>query len=480
MVAKVSQVQNTSRQIDALDRIFAAQRAACNAQPMPPAAQRIADLKKLRKRLLEYQDELVAAVNQDFSCRSSDETRLAEIMPALAGIDYAVKHVRKWMKPSRRKVGQQFAPAKARVVYQPVGMVGVIVPWNYPVYLAVGPLTGALAAGNRVMIKMSEFTPATAEVIERMIAATFDEDQVAVLTGEADVAAAFSARPFDHLLFTGSTHVGKLVMKAAAENLTPVTLELGGKSPAIISADMPMKDAVPRMIFGKMVNAGQTCVAPDYVLCPRERVDEFVSHVKDTVAQMYPTLAGNGDYTSIVNERQHQRLQDVVADARKHGARLIEINPAAERFDQGRKMPPQLILDVNDDMRVMQEEIFGPLLPVVPYDTLDDALRYVNERPRPLALYYFDYDKKRAAWVLEHTHSGGACINDALSHVAQDDMPFGGIGPSGIGHYHGHEGFLTFSHAKSVFERPRFNSMKFAYPPYGRFMHRLIYRLFLR
>jgi coniferyl-aldehyde dehydrogenase len=308
----------------------------------------------------------------------------------------------------------------------------------------------------------------------------FDEDLVAVIPDVEGVGVAFSKKPWDHLLFTGSTAVGRHVMGAAADNLTPVTLELGGKSPAIISPDVPMKDAAERIAFGKVFNAGQTCVAPDYVLCPRDRKDEFVSAFGDAFGAMYRNLENNPHLTGIVNDRQYNRLQDLRTDALVKGAREVKINPADESFENTRKMPISLLLDVTDDMTVMQEEIFGPLLPVVLYDTFKDALAFVNNRPRPLALYLFDYNKERAEHTLSHTHSGGAIINDTLSHVAQDDLPFGGVGPSGMGEYHGREGFMTFSKAKGVLYKPRFNSAKLIYPPYGRLIHRLIYKLFIR
>jgi coniferyl-aldehyde dehydrogenase len=287
---------------------------------------------------------------------------------------------------------------------------------------------------------------------------------------------AFSRLPFDHLLFTGATSIGKHVMRAAAENLTPVTLELGGKSPAIVSADVPLLDAAERIAFGKTLNAGQTCVAPDYVLVPRERLDAFVETYRQVVQGFYPTLANNPDYTAIINERQLIRLKSYLADAEAKGARLIPLFPDA----QGRRLPHHVLLGVNDDMKLMQEEIFGPLLPVVPYDRLDDAIAYVNQRPRPLALYYFGYDKHGQRRVLHETHSGGVCLNDTLLHVAQDDLPFGGIGPSGMGHYHGHEGFLTFSKAKAVFSKPRFNAARMIYPPYGKAIQKLVFKLFVR
>ena len=456
MVADIAYLQQNQQQINQLDATFALQRAAFAANPMPSAEQRIQWLKSLSELLTEQQDALIAAISRDFSNRSADETLLAELMPSLHGIHYASRRIRKWMKPSRRSVGLQFMPAAAKVVYQPLGVVGIIVPWNYPLFLAIGPLTGALAAGNRVMIKMSESTPATSQLVKDLLARVFPEDLVSVALGEAEVGMAFSKLPFDHLLFTGATSIGRHVMRAAAENLTPVTLELGGKSPAIVSADVPLEHAAERIAFGKILNAGQTCVAPDYVLVPRDRVDGFVSAYRDVVQRFYPQLKDNPDYTAIINERQLARLNGYLQDAQAKGARIVPIYPEA----QGRRLPQSLVLDVNDDMKLMQDEIFGPLLPVVPYERLDDAFAYVNARPRPLALYYFGYDKREQQRVLHETHSGGVCLNDTLLHVAQDDMPFGGIGPSGMGHYHGHEGFLTLA-------RPRACSSSSASTPRG-------------
>ncbi|MEO4048463.1 coniferyl aldehyde dehydrogenase [Pseudomonas sp. CAU 1711] len=476
MVADVAYLQQNQQQIDALEPLLAAQRAAFRANPMPAAEQRRAWLKSLRELILGEKQALVEALSRDFSNRSADETLLAEIMPSLHGIDYASRRLGKWMKPSRRSVGLAFQPGRARVIYQPLGVVGVIVPWNYPLYLAFGPLIGALAAGNRVMIKMSESTPATSQLVKELLARVFPEDLVAVVLGEAEVGMAFSKLPFDHLLFTGATSIGRHVMRAAAENLVPVTLELGGKSPAIIAADVPLQDAAERIAFGKTMNAGQTCVAPDYVLVPEDRVEEFVDSYRSVVQRFYPKLEGNPDYTAIINERQLSRLKGYIADAEAKGARIVPLLPA----DQGRRMAHSLVLNVNDEMKLMQEEIFGPLLPVLPYRSLDQAFAYINERPRPLALYYFGYDKREQQRVLVETHSGGACINDTLLHVAQDDMPFGGVGPSGMGHYHGHEGFLTFSKAKGVLIKQRFNSARFIYPPYGTAMQKLIHKLFIR
>ncbi len=469
-------LQQSQQQIDQLQQLFTRQRDAFSANPMPSAEQRIQWLKSLSQMLASNQDALIKAINQDFSNRSADETLLAEIMPSLHGIHYACSHIKKWMKPSRRSVGMAFQPASAKVIYQPLGVVGVIVPWNYPLFLAMGPLVGALSAGNRVMIKMSESTPATSQLVKDLLGKIFPEDLVCVALGEAEVGVAFSKLAFDHLLFTGATSIGKHVMRAAAENLTPVTLELGGKSPVIVSAEVPLSDAAERIAFGKTLNAGQTCVAPDYVLVPRNRVEGFVAAYREAVTRFYPKLQDNPDYTAIINERQLQRLKGLLSDAESKGAKVINLYPEA----QGRRLPQAVLLDVNDDMTIMQDEIFGPLLPIVPYDTLEQAFAYINQRPRPLALYYFGYNKVEQQRVLEQTHSGGVCLNDTMLHVAQDDMPFGGVGPSGMGHYHGHEGFKTFSHAKGTFIKQRFNAARMIYPPYGKAIQKLVYKLFIR
>ena len=466
---------NTQASSD-LNALFEAQRKAYAAHPYPPLAQRQIWLKTLRQLLSKEREVLIDAISQDFSHRSPDETLFAELMPSLHSIDFTLKHLKRWMTPSPRRVGAAFQPASAKVIYQPLGVVGVIVPWNYPVFLAIGPLIGALAAGNRVMLKLSEFTPATGRLLKDLLGRIFPEDQVAVVLGEADVGVAFSGLAFDHLLFTGSTHVGKLVMRAAAENLTPVTLELGGKSPAIVSADVPLKDAAQRIAWGKTLNAGQTCIAPDYVLVPQNRVEGFVEAYRQAVHGFYPALIDNPDYTAIISERQVTRLEGLQRDAVDKGARAI----ALYEQGQGRRMPHTLLLEVSDAMQVMQEEIFGPLLPIVAYADLDQALAYINTRARPLALYYFGYNKAEQQRVIDSTHSGGVCINETLQHVGVEDMPFGGIGQSGMGHYHGHEGFLTFSHAKSVLTKQRLNSSGLAYPPYGRKLVRMIQALFIR
>ncbi len=476
MPAEIAYLQDAQAQRDELLKLFHAQRQAYAAHPMPPAAQRQQWLKALGDVLNSERQALIAAISEDFSNRSADETLLAELMPSLHGIHYASRHLKAWMKPSRRKVGLAFQPASAKVVYQPLGVVGVIVPWNYPLYLAIGPLVGALAAGNRVMLKLSEATPATGQLLKTLLARVFPQDLVCVVLGEAEVGMAFSRLPFDHLLFTGATSIGKHVMRAAAENLTPVTLELGGKSPAIVSSDVPLKDAAERIAFGKTLNAGQTCVAPDYVLVPQERVGSFVEAYRQAVRGFYPTLVDNPDYTAIINDRQLNRLNGYISDATSKGALLV---PLFEQ-NQGRRLGHSVLLNVSDEMTVMQDEIFGPLLPIVPYSGLDQAFAYINQRPRPLALYYFGYDKAEQQRVLQETHSGGVCLNDTLLHVAQDDLPFGGIGPSGMGQYHGHEGFLTFSKAKGVLVKQRLNAARLIYPPYGTAIQKLIHKLFIR
>ncbi len=481
MAAELHSIKGKKSSTLELKEIFEKQREAFRRNPMPGQEQRRENLRRLKKMLLKNRASLCESIDSDFGGRSCDETLLAEFLPSVLGINHALKHLKGWMKPSPRRVHMLFMPARNKVYFQPLGVVGIIVPWNYPLYLAVGPLTSALAAGNRVMIKMSELAPRTADFFRKIIAETFSEDLVAVLTGDAEVAEEFSKLPFDHLLFTGSTEVGRRVMKAAAENLTPVTLELGGKSPAIISAAVPMKDAADRICFGKTINAGQTCVAPDYVLCPRDRMESFVEEFRRRFSAGYPTIKNNRDFTAIINPGHYKRLQDYLRDAKGKGGRIIELNPAEEELENSsRKMPIFLILNATSDMKVMQEEIFGPILPVIPYDELREALNFVNQRPRPLSLYYFGYDGEGQEMVLNHTHSGGVCINDTLTHVLQDEMPFGGVGSSGMGRYHGLDGFRTFSHPKGVYIKQRLNSARLIYPPYGKAIQKMIYRIFIR
>jgi coniferyl-aldehyde dehydrogenase len=443
----------------------------------PTYDERIASLEKLERALLARKGAIADAISRDFGNRSKHETLVAEVFIVLGAIKHTKAHLREWMEPQEREVGFVFLPASIEVRPQPVGVVGIISPWNYPVQLALAPLVQVIAAGNRAMIKPSELVPETAALLHDLIAEVFPEDQVTVVTGGPEVGEAFSRLPFDHLVFTGSTRVGKAVMKAASENLVPVTLELGGKSPTIVAKDFNVKTAAERIIAGKLFNAGQTCIAPDYVMVPAGSRDAFVEACKDAVAKMYPTLLANPDYTSIVNDKHFARVTSYVEDAKTRGARVVELNPAGETLDAAsgkRKLVPTLVLDPTDEMMVMQEEIFGPVLPVVTYQSLDEAIDYVNEHPRPLALYFFSHDKQATDRVLNETISGGVTVNETMLHVAQDDLPFGGIGPSGMGAYHAHEGFESFSKNKPVFRQARVNTTGLLRPPYGKLIDRML------
>ncbi|MDS4072218.1 MAG: coniferyl aldehyde dehydrogenase [Defluviicoccus sp.] len=463
-----------------LRRLFDAQRSAAAQARNPGHDVRARQLSALERLVHDNVDDIAAAISADFGWRSAHETRLLEIFPSLEAIRHARRHLKRWMRPERRPVSLWFQPGRAEVIPQPLGVVGVIVPWNYPVYLAVGPLVGALAAGNRAMVKMSELTPATAALFARLVAQYFAPEELTVVTGEASVAQAFARLPFDHLLFTGSTKVGHSVMAAAAENLTPVTLELGGKSPAIIGPGCPIAGAAERIVVGKCMNAGQTCIAPDYVLVPAGKELEFVAAARAVVARCYPDMEHTADYSTIINPRHFARLIGCLDDARAKGAELVSLAPAPAGPDaQARRLPPTVVLKVSDTMLVMQEEIFGPLLPVVPYRDLSAAIAYVNARSKPLALYYFDHDSANIRRVLSETVSGGVTVNDTILHIAQDDLPFGGVGTSGMGHYHGREGFDTFTKRKAVFHQARINGMGLFMPPYGRLFDRLV-RILLR
>jgi coniferyl-aldehyde dehydrogenase len=443
------------------------QRAAFLRDGPPTLAERRRDLKKLKDALLARQDAFVASLDADFGHRSRQESLLLDVGSTVGAINYLHRNLRRFMRPERRQVGTIFKPASGKVVYQPLGVVGIASPWNFPVSLALTPLATALAAGNRVMLKPSEMTPATTDLIAAMLAEIFNEEQVAVVTGDAETGRAFTSLPFDHILFTGSTPVGRAVMRAAAENLVPVTLELGGKSPVLVDQGYPMATAARRIAFGKLANCGQICTSPDYVVLPRGEVEDFVASYTQAVDQLYPNIESNPDYSWVVNERHFARLSGLVEDAKAKGARAIELGTRQAGNSASRQFPPTLLLDVTDDMAVMQEEIFGPLLPVVTHDGLDDAIAYVNARPRPLALYFFGNDAESQSAVLERTTSGGVVINDTILHYAQEDMPFGGIGPSGMGAYHGPEGFKTMSHAKAVYKQARFNLVDFVRPPFG-------------
>ncbi len=444
------------------------------AQGAPDTRRRIDALRALLKALRSRREQFVQAISEDFGGRSPQETQLLEVFPLVDTIQHTIKHLPAWMRPRDADTGWQFMPGRARVIYQPLGVVGVIGAWNYPLLLSLSPVVSALAAGNHVMLKPSELAPQTADLMARIVAELFPADYVTVVTGGPEVGAAFSALPFDHLLFTGSTRVGKLIMRSASEHLTPVTLELGGKSPALVNSDFPTRTAAERIMAGKLFNAGQTCIAPDYVLVEAGTREEFVRQASQAAAQMYPRLVDNPDYTRIVNRAHYQRLRGLVEQARDNGASVLEVNPAAETANEQNKVfLPTFLWNVNDSMAVMQEEIFGPLLPVVTYRSLDEAIEYVNARPRPLALYYFDHNAKRVKAVLSRTTSGGVTVNDTIFHIAQNDLPFGGVGPSGMGSYHGFDGFLTFSKKKGVFLQSRFTTFGMLRPPYGALARRV-------
>lgn len=452
------------------------QRTAFLRDGPPSLAQRRSDLMKLKNAVLAHREDIVTAINADFGHRSRQETSLLEMAPIADGVKYLHRNLARWMRPERRRVALHFLPGSTRVVYQPLGVIGLISPWNYPLALALMPLATALAAGNRAMIKPSEFTPATAELMTSMLAEQFRQDQVAVVTGDTNVGVAFAALPFDHILFTGSTPVGRSIMRAASDNLVPVTLELGGKSPVIIERGYALRNAARRIAYGKLANAGQTCIAPDYVLVAEQEVEDFVAAYTGEVAKLYPNIAANPDYTSIVNDRHHARLLGLLDDARLKGARVIEIGAVANGGTtvHRRTVAPAVVLDVSEEMTVMKDEIFGPILPIVPYRALEDAVAYVNARPRPLALYFFGPDGPGRRLVLERTTSGGVAINETLLHYAQDDIPFGGVGASGMGAYHGHEGFKTMSHAKGIFKQGTLNFTDAVRPPFGRVFERLV------
>ena len=452
---------------------------ACQAHPMPSLEQRRNRLSALKGALLAHKQPLCDALALDYGQRSDYDSLVADILPCVMQINYSLKRLKGWMKPVRRHPGLLLAPARVEVHYQPLGVVGIMVPWNFPVMLSLGPLIGAIAAGNRAMIKLSEFTPHTNAALRTLLEAVFDDDEVVLIEGDAGLAAAFSTLPFDHLLFTGSTAVGRQVMAAAAPQLTPLTLELGGKSPCLIAPDMPLALAVERMIFGKSLNAGQICVAPDYVLLPRGQEQAFIEAYQAHFRRLYPKGLDSPDYGSIINRAQYERLTAWLAEAKQAGA---QVHPCASpaRDDGARRLVPHLLTEVPGHCQLMQQEIFGPLLPLVPYDSIDEALAYIAARPRPLACYLMSLDPALQSRLIRETHAGGMAINECLFQVAADDAPFGGIGPSGMGHYHGHEGFLTFSKAKTVLRRGRFSAGTLIHPPYRRWYQRLMMALFLR
>ena len=477
---KTNSMTSYSPEVQHLHDTLTQQKQAYQRYPVPTAKERIERLARLKKVLLKYQDQIAEAINQDYGNRSITETKIGELITCLEQIKYYSKNLSTWMKPSKRHVGIMHQPSKAWVQYQPLGVIGIIAPWNYPLVLSVGPLICALAAGNHAMIKISSSSMHFGYVLENALSEAFPRELVSVVTGGGVISDAFSHLAFDKIIFTGSTNIGKTVMAAASENLVPVILELGGKSPAIVHPSTDLKDVAQRLAFGKLWNAGQTCVAPDHLFLPKGTTAEFVEQFKTIVSSMYPHLAHNQDYTSIINDKQFNRVQSYLEDAQAQGAQLVEINPKHEDLNQVRKIAPTLVTGVTTEMDIMKNEIFGPVLPIMEYDQIDDVIDFINSRPRPLALYYFDFNDARAQYVAQRTHSGHFGQNALLTHVAQDDLPFGGVGASGMGKYHGPEGFFNLSHERSMMSMPKLFSIKFILPPFGGAVHKILEKTFIR
>ncbi len=450
-----------------LSSVLESQRAAFLRDGAPSYEARIANLATLRKAILARRKDIEAAIHADFGNRSTYETALMEIMPIVGGIDYLCAHLRRWMRPKARHVALQFRPGTAKILTQPLGVIGIIAPWNYPASLSLIPLATALAAGNRAMIKPSEYTSKTSALLATLLGDIFASDEVAVVTGGPEVGAAFSELAFDHLLFTGSTGVGRSVMQAASKNLVPVTLELGGKSPVIVDQGFDSLKAAKSIVFGKLSNAGQTCIAPDFALVHEADLDAFVAAFTAATKAAYPAGGSDKAYGSIISQRHYDRLVGLIEDAQQKGAKIVEIGtaPGAGRT---RTLVPTLILGATPEMKVMQEEIFGPILPVLPYRTVEETIARINAGPRPLALYVFSDKPAVIDNILARTTSGNVTVNDTLLHCAVDDLPFGGIGGSGMGAYHGEEGFRAFSHNKGVFTQSKWNLTSTVRAPFGR------------
>ncbi len=455
-----------------LSRLLHRQKAAATRDMIPDGALRDERLRKLDAMVEIHAERFCDLISRDFGHRPAMVSQVGDVVMVRSALRYARKHLRTWMKTRRVGTSVAMMPGTCRIIRQPLGVVGIIGAWNYPLQLTLSPLVGALAAGNRAMLKPSELTPLFAEALEQAVAETFADDEVTVVTGGPAVGQAFAALPFDHLIFTGSTRTGRLVAEAAARNLTPVTLELGGKSPVIVDVSADLAKTADRVAFGKLFNAGQSCIAPDYALVPRTMVEPFVAAMRKAITRQYPTVAANPDYTSMINDGHFSRVTGLVDDATAHGARAIEIGSAG---GTARTIAPTLLLDVTDDMAVMQEEIFGPVLPILAYDTIEDALGFVNARARPLSLYWFGTDETHRDKVLGETIAGGVSINDTMMHVVQEGLPFGGVGPSGMGHYHGEYGFRQLSKEKPVFyQSRRLSSANMLNPPYTGFKRRLV------
>jgi coniferyl-aldehyde dehydrogenase len=440
-----------------MQTVLEQQRASFTAAMPEPMSVRRDRIDRAIALLIDHAEDFAKAVSADFGHRSREQTLLTDIMPSVSALKHAKKHFENWAKGEKRKPTFPLGllGAKAEVLYQPKGVVGIVAPWNFPVGMVMVPMAGILAAGNRAMIKPSEYTEQVSALFEELVPKYFAQEEMAVFAGGAEVGMAFSKLAFDHMIFTGATGVGRHIMRAAADNLVPVTLELGGKSPTIIGRSADIKKAGDRIALGKMMNAGQICLAPDYLMVAKEQELDMIDAIKAGVHAQYPTLLANDDYTSVVNGRNYERLQGYLIDAREKGAELIEVNPGNEDFkaSNGNKMPLTILRNVSDDMKVMQEEIFGPILPVKTYSSIDEAVDYVNAHDRPLGLYYFGSDKAEENRVLSRTVSGGVTVNDVVFHNAMEDLPFGGVGPSGMGNYHGQDGFKTFSHMRAIYRQ---------------------------
>ena len=454
-----------------LHNVLDAQTQAYYTQGIPSLEQRLSNLDTLFDILKNNQQAIAQAISNDFGHRAHQETQLAELFLCLDGIRYVRKRLKKWMRPQKRSVSIWLLGSSNTVIPQPLGVVGIVVPWNYPLFLCISPLICALAAGNRCMIKMAANSSGLSHLLRTLFAEKFPQEMLTIVQGAKG--SDFSSLPFDHLIFTGSSNTGRQVMRAAADNLTPVTLELGGKSPTIIAPDYSIAKAAKRLLFAKFLNAGQTCVAPDYVFVPEGKVDEFITAAKAIVAERYPNIE-NKDYTSIIDDTAYLRLKGTLAEALGQGAIATTLVPNSITNDITRKFPPTLLTGVTDTMRVMQEEIFGPILPIMTYQHIDQVLEYIHHRDRPLALYLFSDDKKTQEKVIRKTRSGGVCLNDTALHVGQQDMPFGGVGESGMGQYHGVEGFLTMSKLRPIFKQARYPSLSLMYPPYGKTFDKII------
>lgn len=451
------------------------QRQSFQAEGFVTYEKRIDRLNRLESLLLDNIDPLCKAMADDFGHRSIHQSRVADFYGALEAIKFNKHHLKRWMKAEKRKppFALRLIGTKTHIYYQPKGVVGNITTWNFPVFVATGPTAGILAAGNRCMVKLTEVTPQSSTMMQHLFTQYFDDTEVVGITGGPDIGAAFSALPLDHILFTGATNVGRYVLEGAAKNLTPVTLELGGKSPVIVGRSANLKEAALRIFTGKALNAGQVCISPDYIFVAEEQVKTFLEHAEAHITTMFPTVLNNPDYTSIVNARHQQRINSYIEDAKNKGAEIRQINPAQESFEQQNgthKIPMTIVINPTDDMAVMQQEIFGPVLSIKTYKTIDECVSYINNHSRPLALYYFGENKQEQQHIIHHTTAGGMVINDVLAHAGMEDAPFGGIGPSGMGSYHGLEGFKTFSHAKTVVTQSKINMMKYTgmIPPYNK------------